>query len=92
MTFKLNIVGQVQRLERLDAQAEQAYWRGVNRRTIRLSNEGDLDHVPLKGSRNFGTSQPMVWDFTTPQGVKTMKPVYVYTYTQRVEDHIRRTE
>ena len=87
--MKINIMGQVQRLERLDAQAEQAYWRGVNRRTIKLANEGDLDHIPLKGRRNFGTSHDMGWDFTTPQGVPTVNPVYVYTYTQRVEDHIR---
>ena len=69
MTFKLNIMGQVQRLERLDAQADQAYWRGVNRRTIRLANEGDLDHIPLKGQRGFGASHPMTWNFTLTTGV-----------------------
>jgi len=88
--MQLNIMGQVQRLERLDAQAEQAYWHGVNRRTIRLSNEGDLDHIPLKGQRGFGASQPMTWDLTVPEGLQQVKKVPVYTYTQRVEDHIRR--
>lgn len=68
--MKINIMGQVQRLERLDAQAEQAYWRGVNRRTIKLANEGDLDHIPLKGQRNFGTPQAMQWDLTKTTGVE----------------------
>jgi hypothetical protein len=69
MTFKLNIMGQVQRLERLDGQNVDEYWRGMQRQAIKRANDGDLDYLPIKGTKEFGTSSPTTWDFTKTTGV-----------------------
>ena len=62
--MEINILGQLMRLSKLEADDADAYWRGVNRQATKRVLDGDLSKIPVKGNRNVGTQTTLEWDFT----------------------------
>jgi hypothetical protein len=60
--MKINIMGQLARLARLEEQSEREYWHGVQRRATKRANDGDLSKIPVVGQRDVGTPTVAQWD------------------------------
>lgn len=59
-------------------QANQEYWRGVQRQAIARGLANDLSHIPLVGHRDVGTATIASWDLTKTKGVDPA-PVFDHT-------------